>query len=293
MRWPRSSDSSRRWPRPGSSQRDTSCASSRAVVQEPVQPALEVRQLVQHLRLQGFHGEKRNQPDHRPQPLHQSAAVGQVQHVVIELVLLVPQADARARDIRHGLGDAQEVLEELGGDVLVDVIVQRQLQGDAQHVEREHRHPAGGVGLVEPDALGQRRAAVEHADIVQAEEAALEDVPARHVLAVDPPGEVQQQLVKDALQENQVGLAAALAIDLVNAPRRPGVHRRIDVAEVPLVGRHLAVGVHVPFAQQQHQLLLGELRIDQREGQAMERRVPGSSTTDTPTCPASTGFRRC
>ena len=50
----------------------------------------------------------------------------------------------------------------------------------------------------------QRRAAVEHADVVEAEEAALEDVAALGVLAVDPPGEVEQQLVEDALEEREV-----------------------------------------------------------------------------------------
>ena len=52
--------------------------------------------------------------------------------------------------------------------------------------------------------VGQRRAAVEHADVVEAEEAALEDVAALRVLAVHPPGEVEHQLVEDALEEREV-----------------------------------------------------------------------------------------
>ena len=96
------------------------------------------------------------------------------------------------------------------------------------------------------------------------------------VLAVDPPGEVQHQLVEDALQERQVAaVAALLAVDLEDAPGRPGVDRRVDVAEVPLVGRQLAVGVHVPLARQQHELALGELRVDQGERDAVEGQVPG------------------
>ena len=46
-------------------------------------------------------------------------------------------------------------------------------------------------------AIGQRRRAVDRADVVEAEEAALEHVVALGVLAVDPPGEVEQQLVED------------------------------------------------------------------------------------------------
>ncbi len=52
------------------------------------------------------------------------------------------------------------------------------------------------------------------------------------------------------------------------------MHRRIDVAERPLVGRDLPVRVHVPLAQQQHELLLGELGVDAGEREHVERQVP-------------------
>ena len=80
----------------------------------------------------------------------------------------------------------------------------------ASRFRHVHRHPAGAVGLLDVAAGGQRRAAVEDADIVQAQEAALKDVLALGILAVDPPGEVQQQLVEHALQEFAIALAAAL-----------------------------------------------------------------------------------
>ena len=80
----------------------------------------------------------------------------------------------------------------------------RQLGRDGQHVERVHRHPARAVGLLEVAARRQRRAAIEHADVVEAQEAALEDVHAFGILAVHPPGEVQQQLLEDALEERAI-----------------------------------------------------------------------------------------
>ena len=61
----------------------------------------------------------------------------------------------------------------------------------------------------------------------------------------------------------------------VGEDRGPGVHRRIDVAEVPLVGRNLAVGVQVVLAQHQLQLLLAEILIDQRQGNHVKGQVPG------------------
>ena len=125
-------------------------------------------------------------------------------------------------------------------------------------------------------AVRQRCVPVEYADIVEPEKPALEDVSALDVLAVDPPGEIEHQLVEDALEKISVALAAAvLAVDLVDAPGRPGMHRRVDVAECPFIGRQLAIGVHVPVARQQQQLVLGEARIDQRQGDGMKGEVPG------------------
>ena len=117
--------------------------------------------------------------------------------------------------------------------------------------------------------VGSVRAPVEHADVVQSQEPALEHVAAFGVLAIHPPREVQHQLVEHAFQERDVALAAVLlAVDLEHAPRGPGVHRRIHVAERPLVRRHLAVRVHVPLAREQHELVLGELRIDERQAES-------------------------
>ena len=62
-----------------------------------------------------------------------------VELVVVEAVLLVPEA--RAAERVHGVGDRDEVLEELGGDVLVGGIVPRQLERHGQH-RRGSRTPS-------------------------------------------------------------------------------------------------------------------------------------------------------
>ena len=121
---------------------------------------------------------------------------------------------------------------------------------------------------------GQRRRAVEDADVVQAEEAALEEVAVVGVLAVDPPGEVRQQPLEHPGEELAVALASDLRLALVDVQRRPRGHRRVDVAEVPLVCRDLAVRVQVPRAEQQLDLLLGEVDVDERQRRAVEREVP-------------------
>ena len=105
--------------------------------------------------------------------------------------------------------------------VLVGRVVGGELDGDLEHVLAEERHPRGAVGLLEVAAGRQRRAAVEDADVVEPEEAALEDVLAEAVLAVHPPGEVQQQLVEGALEEVEVALAAQRLLGAVAGTASP------------------------------------------------------------------------
>src|SRR6516162_9543128 len=138
------------------------------------------------------------------------------------------------------------MLEELGGDVFVNMIELGQLEGNREHVEAVHGHPARAVRLVERAAGRQRLAAIEHADVVESEESALENIAPGCILAVHPPGEIEQQLVEDALEKRQIsGIRwfaplLSFAVDREHAPSGPGMHRRIDVAEVPLVGGELA-----------------------------------------------------
>jgi hypothetical protein len=80
--------------------------------------------------------------------------------------------------------------------------------------------------------------------------------------------------VKNTLEELGVPFASALFFDLVDAPGGPSVDGRVDVPERPFVRGELAVGVHVPLACQEDQLLLRELGVDQRQRHAMESEVP-------------------
>lgn len=54
------------------------------------------------------------------------------------------------------------------------------------------------------------------------------------------------------------------------------MHRRIDVAEIPLVRRDLSIGLHVPFPCQQVQLFLCKGRVYDSQRDTMEGRVPSS-----------------
>ena len=220
-------------------------------------------------------GAQRQQPDHRTDLQATSAAVRQPQDVVEEPVLLVPHLFVVQADPVHRPGDPEEVLQELLGHILVARIVARQLDGDLQHVLAEQRHPGGPVGLFEVAARRQRRAPVEHADVVEPEEAALEHVVAARVFAVNPPREVHQQAAEHLLQEGDVPVPSVQPLHEVDSARGPGVHRRVDVAEVPLVGRQLTARMQVLIGQHQAELLLGEIGVHQRQRKGVEREVPG------------------
>ena len=128
-------------------------------------------------------------------------AVGELERVVEEAVLLVPQPAPV-----HRRGDPDGVLDERRLEVLVGRVVLGQHGRDPQHVQAVLEHPGGRVGLLELGP-GRQVRPVEGADVVEAEEAAREEVVALLVLAVQPPGEVDQQLVEDPPQELEVACA--------------------------------------------------------------------------------------
>ena len=141
--------------------------------------------------------------------------------------------------------------------------------------------------------VGSGRAAIENADVVEAEEAALEHVVAFGVLAVHPPGEVQQQLVEDALEERAIADAAPLLLDLVDAPRRPGVHRRVHVAERPFVRGQLPVRDACTTRAAAGSAAPWRTRSRPARAARSGTRGPTRRTTGTPTCRASRSRRRC
>src|SRR5436853_2812036 len=108
------------------------------------------------------------------------------------------------------------MLEKLAGDVFIGRVFFGQLQCDRQHVQTIHAHPAGAVGLLQVASGGERRGTVKNSDVIEAQEAALKNICAVRVLAVHPPGEIQEQLVKNFLEESTIGDATHAALDFVD-----------------------------------------------------------------------------
>ena len=113
-----------------------------------------------------------------------------LESVVVKAVGLVPQA--RPTQAIHRIGDVDEMLEELGGDVLLGRIVLGQFQRDGEHRRAIERHPGRSIRLLQMSARRQRLGTIEHADVVEPEEASRKQMLPGHVLAVDPPGEIEE-----------------------------------------------------------------------------------------------------
>src|SRR2546425_3942748 len=249
------------------------------IVDEPLHAALEAGKTIHNFGFERLDGEQRDQPHHRTDLQEVLLAMGETKDVIVEAVLCVPQRNAIPSHVVHRVGDVDKVLEEFAGDILVGGILLCKLERNRKHIQAIHAHPTRAVGLLEMPAGWERRGAVENSDVIEAQEAALEDVHAFGIFAIDPPGKVEEKLVEDSFEKGAVGGGAEAPLDLVDAPSSPGVHRRIDVAEGPLISGKLAVWVHVPFAEKQDELVFGEIRVNERQGNAVKsevpRRVPG------------------
>src|SRR5262249_22565384 len=163
----------------------------------------------------------------------------------------------------------KEVIGKLGSHVVVARMVNGQLDSDLQHVLAEQSHPGGTVSLLHVAAVRKRGAPVEYADVVEPKEAAFENVLSEAVLSIDPPGEIQHQLLERAHQELHVPLAAQCQFFAIEKDRSPGVHRRIYVAEVPFVSRDLSGWMNEELLQQKIELRLREIQINGRDGQSL------------------------
>ena len=196
-------------------------------------------------------------------------------HIVEEFVLGVPQVDPFAVHVGHGMRDVEKVLEVFERHVLIERLVAGQFDGDREHGDAKQRHPTRAVALFEQRAVGQSLVAVETANVVHAQEAAAEHVATARVLAIDPEAEAEHLVLEHFLEEVHVAPAGLLHFDLIDAPRRPADHGRVDVVKVPLVGRILTASMLIPFATHAQQLPLGKCRVDPRDRHAVKREIPG------------------
>ena len=79
--------------------------------------------------------------------------------------------------------------------------------------------------------------------------------------------------MKRTLQPAVIGLAPGF-LEAMGEDRRPGVHRWIHIAEVPLVRGNLSARMQVTLSQHEIELLLAEFRIDERQREYVKGEIP-------------------
>ena len=108
----------------------------------------ECRQLRENVIFEHRHGGDRQQADDRAHLEALGAAVRQPQHVVEESVFLVPHFVVVLAHAVHGPRDRQGVTEEFLDKLLVVPFMQRELDGNTQHLLAEEHHPRRPVRLI-------------------------------------------------------------------------------------------------------------------------------------------------
>ncbi|KAI6769955.1 hypothetical protein HG530_004584 [Fusarium avenaceum] len=143
-----------------------------SVLNEPVNSLLERRQPVDQLWFESDGRVKRDQTHKRPhgQLLDPRAAPGD--GIIVEAIVFVPKRLLLflTGSKGHCITNEDEVLKELGCDIL-------------------------------DTSGGQRLRAVEQTNVVKTQETSLENVLAIGILAVYPPGEVDEELLEYTLKE--------------------------------------------------------------------------------------------
>ena len=239
--------------------------------QEPLHPLFKGRQALDDFIFQNLNGEERNNSDHRTDG-DTAEVTMKLACVVKEAVRFIPQAVTSK--LIHCVCDSDIVLKELRGDVFISGVLAGQLQRNREHRETIKRHPGRAIGLRISQSWRELHRAIKQADVVQSQKAACEEVLPVNVLPVNPPREIDEELLKNPLEKEPVPLTVT-ARHLVNAPTCPGVHWRIHIRQPELVGGERTAGVHVPFPQQKNELLLRKLRIDLGKRDHLKCVVPG------------------
>ena len=94
-------------------------------------------------------GKEGCQADHGTDLQRDVCAGGEVNDIVEKLLAFIPQVDALAAHVGHGMCHVYEVLEVLDRHRLIDRIVLGQFGSDGEHIQTELRHPARAVALLQ------------------------------------------------------------------------------------------------------------------------------------------------
>ena len=190
-------------------------------------------------------GEQRQQPDQRAHPQRLVAPVGSYEHVVEEAVLVVPQAGVLRAEALHAPGRSTGSApgtwwrcRPRPGSSWASSSAMRSIARQKNAIQLvasdcSSRYPGGG---------GAERSKKPMLSIPRNPPSNRLDPSAS--LRLTHQLKFSSSLVNTRMRNSRSRLPS-ITVDL---PGRPGVHRRIDVAERPFVGGQLPVWVHRPLS---------------------------------------------
>src|ERR1017187_1315346 len=89
-----------------------------------------------------------------------------------------------------------KMLKEFCSCIFKSLIYHSNFQRHIHHVQSIHRHPACAISLLQYLVAGYFNAPVKHTDIIQPKKTALENAVSTGIFPVDPPGKIDDELMK-------------------------------------------------------------------------------------------------
>ncbi len=114
-------------------------------------------------------------------------------------------------------------------------------------------------------------------NIIQPQKASFKEVLPRRSLRFTHPTEIQHQLGKRPLRSSISPSVFRGLFSPVQEEGCPDVHGRIDVAEVPIVGRDLSGRMPEELLPHQVELFFSEIHVNCGERNGVDRQVPGGT----------------
>src|SRR5580704_2546137 len=251
------------------------------MLNEPLSAPLKIRITIERVSGHGRRAKHGNKAHHSTGAYGDRFVLPRNQVVIEKSVLLIPERHEWIPDAIHGIGDEDVVLPEFAGNIFINGVLFGQQKGGSKHVFGESSHPACAIRLSKQVAL-RKFVAIEYTNVIHPQKSTLENIFAQCVLAVDPPGKVEEHLLKDTFQKCEISDTGMLALNLEHSPRRKRQNGWIDAIEIPFIGGDLPIGVHVPLTQHLENLFFGQVRVDICQGNTMKAEIPGCEPRKLP-----------
>src|SRR5665213_48221 len=96
----------------------------------------------------------------------------------------------------EGFSNQYKMLKEFRSGIFKSLINHGNFQRHVHHVQGIHRHPACAISLLQYLVARYFNASVKHTNIIQPKKSALENAVSTGIFPVNPPGKIDDELMK-------------------------------------------------------------------------------------------------